>query len=103
ESQSNQSTGIWNRFALPALVCLITVQRLLRGPIPFARRFSLQVVLTDECFLNLPNPLPVNYLLAASPSRPLAGVMNGMVRGLLRLDRGIRGLWLRGGRAGKGQ
>src|SRR3981081_392970 len=94
ESQSNQSARIWYRFALPSLVRLITVQRLLRGRVPLARRLSLQVVLTDQRFLNLSNPLSINRLLATSPSRLLARVMRGMARGLLCLRIRTRGLRL---------
>lgn len=65
EPEFDQSAGIGNGFVLPTVVVLELAQRVFGGRVPFSAWFARQVVLLDECFLDLLGAPGINLLLAA--------------------------------------
>src|SRR5512147_1360104 len=83
ETQFDQRTGIGNDLRLPAVVALEFRKGSLGTFIPGARRFTIQVVLTNQGRLNFTGTIRINRLLPAwllgqfSVLRGLAGDLGG--------------------------
>ncbi len=86
QPELDQGACIGNCLALPSIVRLVFLKSLLGSIVPFPGRIAVEVMLTDQRFLNLLCPLGIDLLL---PSR-------ASVRDLSRLFTRARGLLPRG-------
>ena len=91
QAQTDQSARVGNLLGLPAVVALITAHGVFAGLVPGAGRFSREVMLADQRFLNGAGSIRVNFLLTAHPRGllPARGVMRcgscvGRARGFRR-------------------
>jgi hypothetical protein len=100
QPEFDESAGVGNRLALPAMIGLVAAHRLFAGLGPRARGLSAHVVFADECFLNRLRSLGVDFLLPASACRFFPGGAFScgcsviLARGFLR----VRGTGRRGTR-----
>lgn len=87
--QPDESARIRHVLALPSLVGLVALHRLLRGGVPFTRWFSVHVMLVDQSLLNLSRTIAIDRLLAAYRRFVALSVMNGVMH-RLRVSSGAR-------------
>jgi hypothetical protein len=66
QSQLDQRAGIRDRLVLPSIVLLVAAHGLFARLIPLAARFALEIVLTDEGFLDGLSALGIDFLLSAN-------------------------------------
>ncbi len=67
EAEFDQGAGIGSCFRLPALGSLVALHGGLRGAIPGTGGFAIEIVLSNQGFLNFAGARRINYLLAALP------------------------------------
>lgn len=73
QSQADQSSRIGNGLRLPAMVRLIAAHGGFTRFVPGSRRFSAQVMLANQGFLNFLRPLGIDFLLTPRHLLALAG------------------------------
>ena len=69
QSKFDQGASVGSGFRLPVVVCLISLHRLLRGVVPHARRFPVQIVLANQSLLDFQGALRIDLLLSMSAAR----------------------------------
>ncbi len=67
QSEFDQRARVGSGLRLPSMIGLIALHSGLRGAIPSAGWFTLQVVLADQCGLNFAGARRIDCLLAALP------------------------------------
>jgi len=67
QAQTDQRARVGNFLGLPAVVALITAHGVFAGLVPGAGRFSREVMLADQRFLNGAGSIRVNFLLTSHP------------------------------------
>src|SRR6266566_3580696 len=85
QSQLDQGAGVRNYLALPAVIGLEALHRSLRLGVPDAGGVAVQIMFTNQPFLNFTGARGVDLLLAALTRNPLARFLD-----LAESGRGIR-------------